>query len=124
MVPREERFDEDVDILERADVPLYSSDDEHADTDALPNLPVLAKALLPPAPEATGQPATSATAPSTAEATAGYEAQLTFQRPPGAHPDQAAVASPRSQFTRSCRAALDDAGARWTAPNTFSWIVW
>ena len=37
---REERFDDDVDILEAADVPLYSSDDE-ADAGALSNLPVV-----------------------------------------------------------------------------------
>ena len=40
---REERFDQDVDILEAADVPLYSSDDE-ADAHALSNLPVVIEA--------------------------------------------------------------------------------
>jgi hypothetical protein len=39
----EERFDDDVDILEAAHVPLYSSDDE-ADAVALTNLPVVVPA--------------------------------------------------------------------------------
>lgn len=73
---RQERFDEDVDILERADVPLYSSDDDATDADGLPNLPVLAKALLPPPlpSEAMGLPAVPAAAQPSAMATAGCDA--------------------------------------------------
>lgn len=65
-----------MDILERADVPLYSSDDDAADADDLTNLPVLAKALLPPPllSEATGPTAVPAAAQPSSTASAGCDA--------------------------------------------------
>ena len=59
-----------MDILEPADMPLYSSDDDADAADGLPNLPVLAKSLLPPTIDATG-PTGIVTAELAAAAAAG-----------------------------------------------------
>ena len=93
-----------MDILERADVPLYSSDDEHADADGLPNLPVLAEALLPPASEANGPPASSTALEAN---TAGCEASPTWQRDSGMRTGLAGMAVPRRYLHASARQRLD-----------------
>ena len=73
-----------MDILERADVPLYSSDDNEADANGLLNLPVLAKALLPPPiSEAVALPAASSAAPDTAGPAAGCDARKSCKLPSG-----------------------------------------